>query len=226
MDILSTCTIQLLKSLRFQAVAMAHRSPAAPGHDLPDNPTPSSSPKRHISSPKPPPSSPTPARAAVASTAWPKLPATLDPRAPPTPAPIAARSFEPAAALAEAVAVAVAVGVLVPTMVAAALVSFGAVEPDVRLSITDPTRDRERRAAALGGDVAGAAGEVDGVAAGFGRRERGRSDPVSAVDLDGGIVGRGGVVSWAYGGGWTHHPDGIWRSRHFATRDLCSFLWR
>lgn len=123
-------------------------------------------------------------------------------------------------------AVAVAVTVLVLTMVAAALVSFGAVEPGVRLSITDPTRDRERRAAALGGVVAGAAGKVDGVAAGFGRRGRERSDPVVAVDLDGGIVGRGGVVSWAYGGGWTHHPDSIWRSRHFATRDLCNFLCR
>ena len=89
---------------------------------------------------------------------------------------------------------AVAVRVLVLTVVAAALVSFGAVGRDVRLSITDSTRDRERRAAALVGDVAGAAGKVDGVAAGFGRRERERSDPVSAVDLDGGIVGRGGVV--------------------------------
>lgn len=43
--------------------------------------------------------------------------------------------MEPAAAL----AVEVAVTVLVPIMVAAALVSFGAVEPDVRLLMTKPT---------------------------------------------------------------------------------------
>lgn len=67
------------------ADAAVRPSLAASGHRLPDNPAPSSSPKHHIASPIPPPSPSSPARAAVAATAWPKLPATPDPRALPRP---------------------------------------------------------------------------------------------------------------------------------------------